>query len=300
METLSTPPEAFEELPGSDHAPATVTVEGLEMAYVDVEGPADSDETFLCLHGEPTWSFLYRKMIPTLAEVGRVVAPDLIGFGRSEKPAELPDHTFDLHLESIRRFVEKTDLTDVTLVCQDWGGILGLPTAAELEDRFARLVPMNTGLPGPAWEMPEVWHQFKRFVEENADVPVGFLISEGCVRHLPQEIIDAYEAPFPDESYKAGPQALPLLVPIEEGMDGVDEMARAQKALAGWEKPAFVLFSDSDPITRPAREPMRNLLPTAQDEPDTWIEDAGHFMQEDKGPEVAEEIVRFVERRPLP
>lgn len=299
MDVLETPAERFEDLADFPYPAQQVEVDGLEMAYVDVGGPADSEETFLCLHGEPTWSYLYRHMIPTLSEVGRVLAPDLIGFGRSAKPERLEDHTFALHAETTQRMLEKLDLEEVTLVCQDWGGILGLLAAAEQPDRFARLVPMNTGLPDATWEMPEVWHRFKAFVERNEDVPVRFLIQEGTATELSEAELAAYEAPFPEPRYKAGARAMPLLVPIEETMDGHDEMQRAQKALASWEKPAFVLFAEDDPITRPARDPMRRLLPTAQDEPDIWIQGAAHFLQEDKGEEIAEHIVDFVQRRPL-
>jgi len=290
-----TPDDSFEDLPGYDYDAEYVEVddEGTRMAYVD-EG--SGDETFLCLHGEPTWSYLYRKMVPGLAEKGRVVVPDLVGFGRSDKPEETDDYTFASEYGWLEAFVEELNLTGVTLVCQDWGGMLGLSIAARHPERFARLVPMNTGLQDGSAGMPDEWEGFRDFVEGSDELPIGFLIDAGCVSDLSDEVKTAYEAPFPDSSYQAGALALPLRVPTSPDDPGADEVAETRELLSDWDKPAFVLFSDSDPITGPARDDLRSLIPTADEQPDVRVEGAGHFLQEDAGERVAEHIVGFVER----
>jgi haloalkane dehalogenase len=301
MARISTPRERFDDLPGYDYDRHTVGVgDDLEMAYVDVAGTTDgadrADETFLCLHGEPTWSYLYRKMIPILAERGRVVAPDFVGFGRSEKLTEREEYSYDLHYETLADFVETLDLEGITLVCQDWGGILGLPYATENPERFARLVPMNTGVPSGRQEMPEAWEEFRAFVERADELPVGMLIQNATARDLPAEVLAAYEAPFHTEEAKAGAREWPDMVPREGGGDGAERTRAAAERLSEWEKPAFVLFSDSDPITKDNRDPLRDLIPTASEQPDVWVEGAMHFLQEDAGESIAERIVSFVDR----
>jgi haloalkane dehalogenase len=290
---LRTPEERFEDLPGYDYEPNYVEVDGTRLHYVD-EG--SGEETFLCLHGEPSWSYLYRKMIPGLSEEGRVVVPDLPGFGKSDKWEEQDDYTFDALYGAVEGFVEELDLTDVTLVCQDWGGILGLPVAAQNPERFARLVPMNTGLQDGSAGMPEEWQQFHDFVEASEELPIGFLISEACYTDIPDDVKAAYEAPFPDASYQAGALELPLRVPTSPDDDGAEEIREAREILSEWDKPAFVLFAENDPITRPAADDLRSLIPTAQDQPEVWVENAAHFLQEDAGERIAEHIVEFVER----
>jgi haloalkane dehalogenase len=299
MALLSTPEAQFDDVPDYDYDPQFVEVDvGREehprMAYVDVEG--DGDETFLCIHGEPTWGFLYRKMIPGLAERGRVVVPDLLGFGRSDKYDSREEYDFDTHFAALASLVEQLDLTNVTLVCQDWGGILGLTYAAENPERFARLVPMNTGVPSGDQEMPEAWEQFRSFVEGVEELPVGMLIENACASDLSEEVLAAYEAPFHTEAAKAGAREFPDMVPRKGGGDGAERTKAAAKVLSEWDKPAFVLFSDSDPITRGNRDPLRELIPTASEQPDVWIEGAMHFLQEDSGEEIAEQIVAFVDR----
>lgn len=294
MSLISTPEERFEDLPGYDYEPEYVSVGDPEMAYLD-EG--EGEETFLCLHGEPTWSYLYRKMIPHLREKGRVVVPDYVGFGRSEKYTEMDDYTFSRYREWTRTFVQELDLTDVTLVCQDWGGILGLRAVADMPERFARVVPMNTGMPDGTQEMSEDWWEFRNFVTETEDLPVGMLIQNACATDLPEDVVAAYEAPFPGPEYKAGARAWPLLVPTNTEDDGAQAMAEVREFFAEeWEKPAFVLFSDADPITGDSRDPMRELIATAEDQPDVWVEGGGHFLQEDRGEAVAEHVLEFVER----
>jgi haloalkane dehalogenase len=294
MGLIRAPEERFEDLPGYPWDPEFVDVGGPEMAYVDVDG--DGDETFLCLHGEPTWSYLYRKMIPTLSDAGRVVVPDLVGFGRSDKFEDQDDYTYDRMYDTVETFVEELDLTDVTLVCQDWGGLLGLPVAANNPERFARLVPMNTGLPDGSQEMPDIWHDFKDMAKDDPDFDVAQLVAGGCLSDLDEEVKAAYGAPFPDESHMAGARIMPSRVPIDPEMGGADTIGEARETFQNWEKPVFVLFSDSDPITHGSRDDLRDLFPTASEQPDTWIEGGAHFLQEDQGETVAAEIVEFVER----
>ena len=297
MTLTSTPEERFEDIPGYDypHEKVPVTEDGAEMAYVDVEG--DGEETFLLMHGEPTWGFLYRKMIPILSEYGRVIVPDMLGLGRSDKYTDPDAYSFDLHYESFETLLfEELNLSEVTLVCQDWGGILGLGLAGHNPERFARIVAMNTGVPDGTQEMSDAWHQFADFVENVEELPIGMLIQNATAGELSEEVVAAYEAPFPTEESKACARVLPFLIPHSPDDEGADTMQAAKQRLSEWEKPAFVLFSDSDPITRNARDPLRELIPTASEQPDTWIEGAMHFLQEDSGEEIAEEIAAFVER----
>lgn len=293
MGLVSTPEDQFEDLPDYPYQPQYVDVGGPQMAYIDTGGGA---ETFLCLHGEPTWGYLYRKMVPTLAEAGRVVVPDFIGFGRSDKYTDPDEYSFELHYESLVAFIETLELTEITLVCQDWGGILGLSVAANHPERFSRLVPMNTGIPSGDQEMPTAWEQFREFVEDTETLPIGMLIQNATATELRADVVTAYEAPFPTEEHKAGARAWPDMVPRKGGGEGKKMTRAAAKRLGEWEKPAFVLFSDSDPITHGNRDPLREHIPTAEKQPDIWIENAMHFLQEDAGEEIANEIVAFVHR----
>jgi len=317
---IRTPEERFEDLPGYDYEAEYVSVGEPEMAYVDVGDP-DADETFLCLHGEPTWGYLYRKMIPTLRERGRVVVPDMVGFGRSEKYTDPETYTFGMHYDALTAFVEKLDLENVTLVCQDWGGVLGLPMATlEHPERFARLVPMNTGTPTGSGGMIPAWWAFREYMADTDDPPIATVVRAlGDVAHhaalddqpepwvapveqgeagmdLAPEVAAAYDAPFHTPEAKAGAKKWPSLVATDPEMAGADVGQEAAAALAEWEKPAFVLFGDEDPITGPTRDAMRDLIPTADEQPDVWVEGAGHFLQEDAGEDVAEHIVSFVDR----
>lgn len=295
---VRTPEERFADVPNFEYEPRYVDVGDVRMAYVEAGevGVDDPEETFLCLHGEPTWSFLYRKMIPTLAERGRVVAPDFVGFGRSDKYEDPDAYTIDMHYDALETFVEELDLTNVTLVGQDWGGLLGLPLAADQPGRFARLVPMNTALPDGSQEMPEVWQRFAEVVETADDLDVGRIVDNGCYIDLPPEVVDAYRAPFPGEQHLAGARTFPGLVPQSPDDPGTDFFVEARERLAEWEKPAFVLFARNDPIMAGNRDPLRDLLPTASDQPDVWIDEAAHFLQEDAGEAIAERIVDFVDR----
>ena len=300
MSYVTTPEERFEGVPEFDYPyeRVPVTDDGAEMAYADVDPTSeDTDETFLLIHGEPSWSFLYRKLIPTLSEHGRVIAPDLLGLGRSDKYTNTDDYSFHLHYNSLERLLfEELDLQEITLVCQDWGGILGLALAGHNPDRFARLVPMNTGVPDGTQTMSDDWHEFADFVDEVEKLPIGMLVQNATATDLSEDVVAAYEAPFHTEESKACARILPRLIPTSPDDPGADLLSEAKDRLSEWEKPAFVLFSDSDPITGNARDPMRELFPTAKDQPDIWIEGAMHFLQEDAGEEIAEEVVEFVER----
>lgn len=299
MAILRTPDERFADLPGYPWEAHRVDVGAAEMAYVDV--PGDGPETFLCLHGEPTWSFLYRKMIPVLAERGRVVAPDYIGFGRSEKLDEPGAYSYAMHLETVNRLLEKLDLHDVTLVCQDWGGLLGLRAAAvDQPDRFARIVAMNTSFADGSQGMPEAWLAFHAFVERNSpDLPIGFLVDAGCYHDLSDDVKAAYEAPFHTPESKWGAATFPGHVPRTPDAPGAASQRETKEALKRFEKPFQCIFARGDPIMRGAHPVLRGMIPTASEEPETWIEEAGHFLQEDAGEEIAGYINAFVDRRSL-
>jgi haloalkane dehalogenase len=296
MQTLRTPDERFVDLPDFPYPPHYVEVPGgLRMHYVD-EGQGDP---ILCLHGEPSWSYLYRKMIPTLSEHGRVIAPDLIGFGRSDKPVGKDAYTYALHHDALAAFVEKLDLRRITLVCQDWGGLLGLPVAMEMPDRFARIVIMNTGLPVSGKPLTPGFMAWRKFAEKSQDMDIGRVIDGATVSKLTPEVMAAYNAPFPDLRYKGGALKFPLLVPISEDAEALPHMRKAAEALKQWTKPALILFSDKDPVTVGGDKYFRALIPSAENEPEITIEDAGHFLQEDKGEEIAEHIAAFIQRRPI-
>jgi len=295
MKALRTPDERFANLPGFSYMPHYADVNGLRMHYLD-EGQGDP---ILCLHGEPSWCYLYRKMIPGLALMGRVVAPDLIGFGRSDKPVKKEEHTYALHYDALKRLVEQLDLSRITLVCQDWGGLLGLPLACELDERFARLVIMNTGLPTGEAPPSPAFVAWRNAAAKMRDMDVGRIVQGGTVTTLPDDIVAAYNAPFPDVSYKAGAHQFPLMVPMTLEDEAAPHMRRAIKKLAKWTKPALVMCSDSDPITKGSDVFFRELIPAASDEPEITIMGAGHFLQEDKGEEIAANISAFLKRRPL-
>lgn len=288
-----TPDERFEALAGYAFEPHYLDLSGdlagLRLHHVD-EG---SGEPILLLHGEPTWAYLYRKMIPALAADHRVVAPDLIGFGRSDKMTEVGWYSYDRHVASIVQLVDRLDLSGITLVVQDWGGPIGLRVAVEDPDRFARLVILNTGIfrPGPNWPTPG-FLQWRAFAESNPDLPVGSIVQGGTATELSEQIVAAYEAPFPDAASKAGAAAFPLLVPLEATDAGAPEMVAVADALARWQKPALVMFSDQDPIfPQRAGERLAERIPGGRFVP---IEGASHFLQEDKGEEIAEQVLSFL------
>ena len=294
---LRTPDDRFADLPGYPWTPSYAeTGDGLRMAYVDDgEGPV-----VLLLHGEPSWSYLYRHMIPPLVDAGlRVVAPDLIGFGRSDKPDADKDYTYARHLEWLRSVLfDRLDLTDVTLVCQDWGGLLGLRLAAEHPDRFARIVAANTGLPDGTKKLPDAWWAFRDFVHKMPDLPIGFLVQSGCADGLTEIEAAAYDAPFPDATYKAGPRAFPDLIPQTLDNPATPANQAAWRVLEAWDKPFLCAFSDADPITAGGERMLIGKIPGAKGQPHTTITGGGHFLQEDRGPELAQVVIDWARAEP--
>ncbi len=290
---LRTPDERFDGLPGYPFAPHYTTVAGMRMHYVD-EGPADAPPV-LMLHGEPSWSYLYRKMVPIITRAGlRAVAPDLIGFGRSDKPASQDAYTYQAHVDWIWEFVERTGLKDITFVGQDWGGLIGLRVAAEHPDRFARIVAANTYLPTGDNPPGEAFLRWQEFSQKAPQLHIGNIVKGGCRTEVPPEVVAAYDAPFLDETYKAGARKFPLLVPTRPDDPASDANRRAWEVLRKWDKPFLCAFSDEDPITRGGDRAFQESVPGTKSQPHTTIKGGGHFLQEDKGEELAQAIVSFV------
>jgi haloalkane dehalogenase len=275
-------------LPGYPWVSQEHGFEGHRLAYLD-EGEGDP---VLLLHGEPTWSYLYRKVLPPVAEVARVVAPDYLGFGRSDKPTDPGWYSYDRHAASIRSLVEALDLRRLTIVVQDWGGPIGMRIAAEAPDRVDRLVVLNTAI--GAGRMPEVWLRFRELMRHvGTDIQPSRLVEISCARAVAEDVLAAYDAPYPDAASKAGVVAFPEHVPTEPDHPNAPALTRVRDAMAQWEKPALVLFGDSDPIFPPAAaERMAELIPGAG--PAELVADAGHMVQEDAGEEVGERIARFL------
>jgi haloalkane dehalogenase len=293
MRVLRTPDERFADLPGFPHEPRYADLDGVRMAYVEA-GPADGPVVLL-LHGEPSWSFLYRHVVRVLAEAGiRAVAPDLVGFGRSDKPAEIADHSYARHVEWVRALaLDVLDLRDVTIVGQDWGGLIGLRLAAEHSGRVAAIVAANTGLPTGDHPMPEVWWNFRRAVEAAPALDIARLVQAGCRTEPAPEVLAAYDAPFPDESYKAGPRAMPGLVPVEHDDPGAVANRAAWEVLSRWDKPFLTAFSDGDPITGSMAPILRELVPGARGREHPTLT-GGHFLQEDAGERLGGIVAGFV------
>jgi haloalkane dehalogenase len=304
MQTLRTPEDRFAELPDFGYVPQYAEVsdgEGglLRMAWVE-DGPADGP-VVLCLHGEPSWSFLYRKMMPVFTAAGlRVVCPDLVGFGRSDKPTRVEDHSYARHVEWVRELVfDVMDLHGVTLVGQDWGGLIGLRLAAEHPERIARLVPTNTGLPTGDHPMPKVWHQFRAAIQSAPHLDVGRFVQAGCRTQLPPDVLAAYQAPFPDDALTAGPRAMPSLVPIVPD-DPASAANRAAWAVLGqMPAPTLVAFSDSDPVTGPMGPILQRHIAGARGRQHPVVAGAGHFLQEDAGGLLAGHVVEFIRETQL-
>jgi haloalkane dehalogenase len=253
-----------------------------------------SSAPVLCLHGEPTWSFLYRKVLRVLENRGvRAIAPDLIGFGRSDKPAARADYTYQRHLDWLKAFVVSLQLEDMTLLCQDWGGLLGLRLVAEMPERFARVVAANTFLPTGDLEMPKAFWRWREFSQTTPNFAVGSIVSKGCVTPLSQGVQDAYDAPFPDERYKSGARQFPLLVPASSDDVQAVPNRRAWEVLGQWRKPFLTAFSDQDPITKGAEAVFQAIVPGAASQPHVTLP-GGHFLQEDCGDALGEVVARFV------
>lgn len=299
MRILRTPEERFAALPDFPYPPRYGEVPDgdggvLRMAYVET-GPHDGPVVLL-LHGEPSWSFLYRKVIARLAGAGlRAVAVDLVGFGRSDKPADVGDHSYARHVEWVRGLVfDVLDLREATLVGQDWGGLIGLRLVAEHPERFARVVAANTGLPTGDQTMPEVWWRFRRAVESAEALDIARFVQSGCRSVLSAEVLAAYDAPFPDETYKAGPRAMPLLLPTGPDDPAATANRAAWQRLTAWHRPFLVAFSDSDPITGGMAPVLRRAIPGARGREHATIEGAGHFLQEDAGERLGDVVAAFV------
>jgi haloalkane dehalogenase len=294
VRVLRTPDDQFSRLPDFDYQPHYADVGGLRMAYVEA-GPSDG-EPVLLLHGEPSWSFLYRTIMPVLASAGlRAIAPDLIGFGRSDKPAEISDHSYARHVEWTRALAfDALDLHDVTMVGQDWGGLIGLRLVAEHPERVARVIAANTGLPTGDHPMPDVWLRFREVVRTSPELSVSRLVTSGCRTELPPDVVAAYDAPFPTADLLAGPRAMPGLVPTTPDDPAAAANRAAWEKLAAWDKPFLVAFSDSDPITGPMAPIFKQLVPGAAGLRHPVLAGAGHFLQEDAGDRLAAEIVAFV------
>ena len=298
METLRTPDERFADLPGYSFDPNYVEAGGLRMHYLD-EGPRAADPVLL-LHGEPSWCYLYRKMIPVLTAAGhRTVAPDLIGFGRSDKPVNKDDYSYQMHVDALTAFLDELKLQNITLFCHDWGGLIGLRVAAEHPERFARIVAANTGLPTGDMSPGEAFLRWQRFSQEVPEFDVGRIVRGACITQLAPEVVAAYNAPFPDERYKAGARVWPALVPTSPDDPAADANRKAWEVLRRWEKPFLTAFSDSDPVTRGGDRIFQSMVPGTKGQPHTTITGAGHFLQEDKGEELAAVIVDLIARTPL-
>lgn len=298
MEVLRTPDERFKDLPGYDFEPHYVEVPSgdggsLRVHYID-EGPRNGQPVLL-MHGEPSWAYLYRKMIPVLVDGGfRAIAPDLIGFGRSDKVTPRDLYTYQAHVDWMTAFIEAIDLQDATFFGQDWGGLIGLRLVAENPDRFARVVASNTFLPTgdrPAGDAFMRWRQYSQSVP---DFDSGWIVNSGSTTDLSEEIKDAYRAPFPDDSYKEGARQFPLLVPISPDDPAVPANRKAWEVLEKWEKPFLCLFGDSDPVTKGGDRVLIEKIPGTKGQPHATIEGGGHFIQEDRGEELARRMVEWM------
>lgn len=292
MKILRTPEERFADLPGYPFKPNYLQLGDLRMHYLD-EGPAGM-EPVLLLHGEPTWSYLYRKMIPPIAAAGRrVLAPDLIGFGKSDKPAAMGDYSYQQHVDWMRSFIEQLDLKNITLFCQDWGSLIGLRLAAELEPRFSRIFVANGFLPTARQRPSRGFKIWRAFAKYSPWFPIGRIVNSGCVvKLLPQEIA-AYDAPFPDDSYKAGARAFPRLVPTAENDPAVAANRQAWDQLGQWRKPFLCVFGKNDPILGRGDRPLIEHVPGAKGQPHDRIW-GGHFVQEDRADELAQRLLNWL------
>lgn len=289
MDVFRTPDSRFEGLHGWDFEPNYAEVDGLRMHYLD-EGEG---RPVVCFHGEPTWGYLYRKMVTPLVSAGhRVVCHDHAGFGRSDKPTDRGWYSYDRHVENATALLGGLDLKDAVVVVQDWGGPIGLRWAVENADRVGALVILNTGL--FTGRVSKGFLAWRAFAEKNPDLPVGFVVQGGTTSELPEDVVAAYEAPFPTAESKAGAAQFPLLVPTSDAEPGATEMGAVAEALTRWEKPALVAFSDNDPVFPYPKggERFVDMIPTVDEQ--VKIEGAAHFLQEDRGEQIAERMLSFL------
>lgn len=293
MEFVRTPEERFDNLPDYPFEPHYLSLGELRMHYVD-EGPAGAAPV-LMMHGEPSWSYLYRHMIPHCAGAGhRVIAPDLIGFGKSDKPVKVSDYSYQQHMDWMQAFIDQLDLRDVTLVCQDWGSLIGLRLAAENPDRFRAIVVGNGMLPTGDQKVPPVFRAWRTFALYSPWFPVSKIVNTGCFRKLGPGECRAYDAPFPDKKFKAGARAFPGLVPMTPDDPASEANRRAWTVLEQWEKPFLTTFSNGDPITRGGDRYMQKRIPGAKGLPHTTLK-GGHFLQEDSPGPFASAINQLLE-----
>lgn len=302
MKALRTPEGQFENLPDYDFEPNYVTVgDNLRLHYVDAQPRSVDKEqkdgrVVIMMHGEPSWSFLYRHMIKTVAAAGyRVLAPDLIGFGKSDKPTETSDYSYTHHVQWMSEWFEQMDVRGAVLFCQDWGGLLGLRLVAKYPERFAGVIAANTFLPTGDRDPGVAFKKWREFAETVPEFPVGGIIGGATVNDLGAGVKDAYDAPYPDESYKAGARIFPALVPTSPDMDGAADNIEAWKVLSKWDKPFLTSFSDQDPITKGADKIFQKLIPGCKGQPHQILKGGGHFLQEDVHAELSEIIVAFCE-----
>jgi len=295
MKILRTPEACFENLPDYDFSSHYVEIrDGLRLHYVD-EGPRDA-RPIIMMHGEPSWSYLYRHMIKSVSEAGyRVLAPDLIGFGRSDKPSEVTDYTYTRHVNWIQDWFDQIDITDAVLFCQDWGGLIGLRLVAENPDKFAGVIAGNTFLPTGEHDPGDAFKKWREFAKVIPEFPVGGVIRGATVKPLGAGVEAAYNAPFPEESYKAGARIFPALVPTSPEMEGVAENRLAWDVLKKWEKPFLTAFSDQDPITAGGDRLFQKLVPGCEGQPHRLLTGGGHFLQEDVHTELSQIIIDFCE-----
>lgn len=302
MKALRTPDERFKNLPGYAFAPNYLQVDDSEGGELRVhfldEGPEDADPVLL-LHGEPSWSYLYRNMIPVLVAAGhRVIAPDLVGFGRSDKPTQREDYTYQRHVDWMQSVLIQLNLQNITLVCQDWGGLIGLRLVAENGDRFARVVAANTFLPTGDTEPGQAFLDWRKFSQEVPEFPTGDIINSATTTDLTEDIVAAYNAPYPDESYKAGARQFPTLVPAQPDDPASASNRAAWEVLRAWDKPFLTAFSDSDPVTVGGDVRFQAAIPGCEGQAHTTIINGGHFLQEDQGERLAQVTNDFIAANP--
>ena len=303
MDVLRTPDDRFAGLPDFPFAPHYREIPSgdgtdLRLHYLD-EGPADAPETVLCMHGEPSWCFLYRHMIPVLTGAGhRVIAPDLIGFGRSDKPTPRTQYTYARHVKWMMAWFTALDLHDVTLMCQDWGGLLGLRLVAAMPERFRRVVVANTFLPTGDSPPGDAFLAWQKFSQEVETFPTGVIINGGCASDLKADVMAGYDAPYPDESYKEGARQFPLLVPTSTDDPESGPNRAAWEVLEQFDRPFLTAFSDQDAITAGGDKAFQTRVPGTKGQPHTTIGGGGHFLQEDRGPELARVVNDFIDRTP--
>ena len=296
MKSLRTPDSRFENLSDYDFKPHYCDVgEPLRLHYVDA-GPRDG-RTIILMHGEPSWSYLYRFMIRQLSAAGfRVLAPDLIGFGKSDKPTELSDYSYSAHVAWMQAWLDHVDVSDAVLFCQDWGGLIGLRLVADNPDRFAAVMAGNTGLPIGKGTPSEAFLKWQKFSQTIPVFPTGQIIQGATVRELTAAEVAAYDAPYPDESHKAGARIFPALVPTDPSMAGVAENLEAWKVLKAWDKPFLTAFSDQDPVTKGGEKIFQKLVPGAKGQPHKILNGGGHFLQEDVHAELSEMLIELCAR----